>query len=112
MSRDYTPDSWVLVELERGSEKITKVLAGWYGGYTWGDSWKLSSGVEKVEKEGNVYKFTNYSGSVYICHEGAERLSGMTSGVLATFTKQMEDNGGSAKVISAEEFTRLSGTTG
>ena len=38
----YTPDAWVVVEIN--SEEfgmIKKIFAGWYGGYCGSDSWKL-----------------------------------------------------------------------
>ena len=99
--REYTPDAWVLVELEAQGKKITKVLAGWYGGYTQGDSWKLSSGVEKIEEDGDQWIFTNHSGSVYRCHRHTERMSGYMSSVYAGFVKQMEELGGTIKVVDA-----------
>jgi hypothetical protein len=47
----YYPDKWVLVEFDSpGNGKITKVMASNYGGYLGGDSWKLSSGVNKITK--------------------------------------------------------------
>ena len=64
MGSKYTPDAWVVLEFEYSGEVIRKVFAGWYGGYTTGDSWKLSSGITKVEYEGDIILFHNYSGSI------------------------------------------------
>lgn len=81
----YTPDNWVIVKITRdgSQESIYKVLAGWYGGYCSGDSWRLNSGITKIEQDENTYTFYGSSGSVYVCYKGAERLSSNTFSVLA-----------------------------
>jgi hypothetical protein len=83
----HHPDVWVIVELSGSSVPDTyhRVLAGWYGGYTGGDSWQMSSGITEIHKNGSVYEIHNVSGSIYYCNETAERLSGITSNVLATY---------------------------
>ena len=72
-----TPDSWVVVRLTTSRTSIDKVLAGWYGGYLDGDSWKLSSGIMSTEEFDDRYEFTNHSGSVYVCYKSRERMSGI-----------------------------------
>jgi hypothetical protein len=75
------PDRWVVVELSLNGESIKKVLAGWYGGYLNGDSWKLSSEITKVIVEGdNIFHFDNASGSRYTCQKGAYGMSGLMGG--------------------------------
>lgn len=81
----YTPDCWVVIRLRTQSTAIDKVLAGWYGGYANGDSWKLSSGIEHTEEFDDRYEFTNASGSLYVCYKQRERMSGYTSGVYSNF---------------------------
>lgn len=90
---NYHPDVWVIVELTGTDvkERYHRVLAGWYGGYAHGDSWKMSSGVEKIIKNGAVYEIHNTSGSIYHCHESVERLSGYTGGVLRSYMDQNTD---------------------
>lgn len=78
----YSPDVWVILKIERNTELTYKVLAGWYGGYLNWDSWKINSGITKVEKEGDCYLFYGHSGSIYKCHKDIYRLSGMTAGIL------------------------------
>lgn len=65
----YHPDKWLLVEMKNDSETVYKVFASFYGGFADGDSWKLNSGVAKVEKDGDRLHFFGYSGSVYVCHK-------------------------------------------
>jgi hypothetical protein len=80
------PDNWVILKIiaksKSKSETFYKVLAGWSGGYLDGDSWRLNSGIEKVEKHGDYYHFIGYSGSIYKCNKNSECLSGITTGVL------------------------------
>jgi hypothetical protein len=66
---NYSPDSWVPLLLESDQGKIYKILAGWRGGFTQGDSWKLSSGIESIsvqQRDGyRVLTMPQYSGSTY-----------------------------------------------
>ena len=77
---NYYPDCWVIIKFtspEHGV--IDKVLAGGGGGYLHGHTWKLSSGITKVEmgfdKEGDkFYIIHNRSGSRYICYDDCHGL--------------------------------------
>jgi hypothetical protein len=80
-----------------------KVLAGWYGGYANGDSWKINSGITKVDKVDGVYEFSGYSGSSYFCHQSVERLTGLTAGVLSSLQKDIETIGASIEVVPVSE---------
>lgn len=91
--REYNPDKWVIIELSKGEKTIRKILGGWYGGFTTGDSWRMSSGVKSVEEEGNFYIFHNYSGSVYKCHKGNEGFSSLTSSMYAGWEDEVAEKG-------------------
>lgn len=80
---NYTPDRWIVLEVNNGKEVINKVFAGWYGGYLDGDSWKLNSGNVKEEEFEDRWEFTGYSGSVYICYKSAFGMSAYMDGILA-----------------------------
>jgi hypothetical protein len=89
---EHTPDTWVIIEMTpNGHDTFYKVLAGWYGGFTDGDSWRMNSGINKVEVDGDFYKFIGASGSVYKCHKDAERLSGMTGGIWSQLQEKFGD---------------------
>ncbi len=60
-----TPDRWLLVEIG----DIHKIFATWYGSYRYGASWRLNSGIESVEVDGDYFLFNGFSGSVYRCHK-------------------------------------------
>lgn len=98
----YTPDLWVIVEIDvKGHSPVRKVLASWYGGYTSGDAWKLSSGNLEVIDEGDHYRIPQSSGSEYICYKNAVGMSGYTSSVLASWQEQLrvKDSNSTIKVV-------------
>lgn len=78
---DYQPDNWVVLKITYDNQLFYKVLAGWSGGYLDGDSWRMNSGVSRVERDGDFYLFYGASGSCYRCHSKAYRLSMATTGV-------------------------------
>jgi dihydrodipicolinate synthase/N-acetylneuraminate lyase len=86
-----TPDRWIVVTLRDPTteQTIDKVLAGWYGGYLNGDSWKLNSGISKVEETENYFLFHGYSKSVYKCYKNRYGTTGLTSSILNTIPKHM-----------------------
>ena len=71
--RNYIPDKWVIIKI-KGEDPHYRVLAGWSGGYTTGDSWRMNSGITKVEFRHDQYIFYGSSGSQYICHKDAYGL--------------------------------------
>lgn len=89
---EYSPDRWVVLEMKYGDETIRKVFAGWYGGFTQGDSWKLSSGIVNEREFDNRFEFENHSGSLYICHKGAYGMSGYMMSIFSNFEKQVEES--------------------
>jgi hypothetical protein len=64
---EYRPDNWVVLKITYKTETVYKVLAGWSGGYLDGDSWRMNSGITKVEKGSTTWKFYGSSGSCYEC---------------------------------------------
>jgi len=92
------PDHWVILQITTSQETFYKVLAGWSGGFTTGDSWKLNSGVASVEEDENFYFFHGSSGSVYKCSKVSEELRGMPSMIYG----QLKDlHGDKIELISA-----------
>lgn len=69
----YSPDNWVIIKLN-GDDPHYKVLAGWSGGYTTGDSWRMNSGITEVIEEDDHWLFIGSSGSTYACHKDAYGL--------------------------------------
>ena len=91
----YTPDVWVVLEFAGPSmdAPLYKVFAGWYGGYTQGDSWKLNSGIVQVYQDNGYYEFDGYSGSVYRCKQSDYHMSGLMRTVLERWTQKAAQHG-------------------
>ena len=70
---NYTSDNWVKLKITRKDGEVShKILCGTSGGYTTGDSWRLSSEPQSMEEEGDYLVFTTLSGSKYHCHKGSQ----------------------------------------
>ena len=69
----YTCDNWVVIFLN-GGDPHYRLLTGISGGYTTGDSWRMNSGITKVEEDEHYYYFHGSSGSCYSCHKDAYGL--------------------------------------
>lgn len=88
---EHRPDSWVMLRMTYMDKVFYKVLGGWSSGYLQGSSWRLNSGVDKVELEGDVYKFYGSSGSVYFCHKSAYGLRPSTMGIWEQMKEKFPD---------------------
>ena len=62
----YKPDNWVVLKV-KGKDPHYRVLAGWSGSYLEGSSWRMNSGITKVEEDDKAYYFSGLSGSTYRC---------------------------------------------
>jgi hypothetical protein len=87
---NYFPDNWVVIKI-KGDDPHYRVLAGWSGGYLNGDSWRMNSGITKVELKDDQYIFHGSSGSQYICHKECYTLRMNNAHVWATLEKNHGD---------------------
>lgn len=76
----YCPDKWIVVELKE--HKISKILSGYSGGYLYGNSWRLSSGITKIIDKDSILEIHNESGSIYHCHKNSFGVNMESSGIL------------------------------
>ena len=95
----HNPDRWVIV----GDGSNFKVLGGWSGGYLDGDSWRLSSGLERIEEDGDYYLMHNYSGSVYKCHKSGEGMILIMSGIFSQLKEQSE----TVEIYTVDKFNEI-----
>ena len=79
--RTYFPDRWVIVD----TGICIKVFATFFGSFTSGDAWKLSSGTIEIKEDTENWILPQYSGSEYILRKGKEGTSGYSNGVLSGF---------------------------
>jgi len=99
----YIPDNWVIVRIAQPDELIYKLLVGWSGGYLYGDSWRINSGITKVEEDGNNILFSSYSGSLYHCRKNAEGLRSNCSHILNHLQQQLPNKVG---LINYSDFLK------
>lgn len=103
--REYTPDHWVIVEFSgtKVPQTYRRVLAGWYGGFVSGDSWKMSSGVEDMIDRGTYWEIPNHSGSVYICHKNNEGFSGYLFNIFSSYASDNSEEITMTRIVIGEE---------
>ena len=90
--KEYSPDNWQIIKIKAPDHpQHFRVIAGWYGGYTQGDSWKISSGVEGIVDKGTYWEMAQTSGSVYKCHKECERSSMNTHSIFTMYRNLYAD---------------------
>ena len=110
MATNYSPDKWKIVKFKNNGKYVYKVLAGWSGGYLDADSWRLSSGLERIEEEGDHYLMYNYSGSIYKCHKNSEGFTLLSDCIYNNWIDKVDkslDYVTHISTISVEEFQKL-----
>ncbi len=90
MDEEVVPDVWIIVKLSGTSvsETYYRVLAGWYGGFLRGDSWRMNSGITKITVEKDHYMISGVSGSVYRCGKHNETVSSYTESILDDYISE------------------------
>lgn len=90
--RSYCPDGWVFLEktYTDTGEKYYSIFGCWWGGFSSGDSWKLSSGMTKEvtcrqHGEHESFNCPQESGSTYLVSFTVyNRLNSYSLGVLSS----------------------------
>lgn len=88
-----TPGNWKICKISGSEvgEPYYRLLCSWYGSYTTGDSWKMSSGVTKIYDKVTYYEIHNVSKSIYACFKNCEGFSVYGSSIYSSYTKQNSD---------------------
>ena len=97
----YIPDKWIIIEISSAEDSVRRVFASWSGGYLDGESWRLSSGITKVEDKGDWYLFHNESGSIYQCYKKQYGTNLYSYGVLQDMMEKVPD---SVNITILEEY--------
>jgi hypothetical protein len=87
------PDAWVILEISHNGEKFQKILAGWSGSYLYGDSWRMSSPIKKMNIDVNNDYITveTDSGSVYNLFKNYQGLRMSNAGVYNQLKEKFGD---------------------
>jgi hypothetical protein len=97
----YTPDRWVIVEMNSVHGNIRKILGSWYGGFAGSDEWRFSSGITEVVEHDNHYEIHNHSGSIYTCYKNSVGMSAYTTTVFNDYKKKLEEsNTGTMEIVT------------
>lgn len=90
---DYYPDKWKMVKMtNRENGRVHyRIFGVWYGGYAGSDSWKMNSGVTRIEQDEHGYHFHGSSGSVYYCNKNTYGTSMYGHGILSHIIKNAQD---------------------
>jgi hypothetical protein len=83
----YNPDNWVVIKIN-GDDPHYRVLGGWSGGYTTGDSWRMNSGITSATEDDVNFNFYGTSGSCYTCKKESYTLRMNNAGVWDNMKKQ------------------------
>lgn len=86
----YVPDRWVLLTIKTEDQTIDKIFAGWFGGFSGRDSWKLSSGVVDVIDHEDYIEYHNLSGSVYLCRKDSYGMGAYMNSVYQHWLGELE----------------------
>ena len=65
---DYAPDKWLILKIS-GIDPHYKVFGVWAGGYLYGDSWRMNSGIVRSTDGDEFINFYGSSGSCYSCNK-------------------------------------------
>jgi hypothetical protein len=83
----YNPDYWCIIKID-SDDPHYRVFGSWSGSYIRGSSWRMNSGITKVEfdAENNGYLFYGASGSCYSCHKNMYGCHVLSQGELNHYT--------------------------
>jgi len=98
----YTPDNWVIIKLN-GPDPHYRVLAGWSGGYTTGDSWRLNSGITHHEFDGDYWYFKGSTGSCYKCYVASYEIK---MNIAHVWAKLQKLNGDKVELLEDQAWTK------
>ena len=108
MSEIHVPDRWAIIKITGLDDKpLYKVLGSWCGGFAGKNSWKMNSGIEKVELFEHGFLYHGYSGSIYKCYKGNYGTTSYSYGVFMSCKKEAESQGMSFELLDEKEIEML-----
>lgn len=99
----YTPDLWSIVKVTLNGNTHYRVFASWYGGFSSGDSWKLSSGTTGCSIFKDAYLLRQESGSLYECRFFAYGMSRYSQSVFNEMSLDGINNGYDIQLLSEKK---------
>lgn len=102
----YNPDKWVILKFKDKNNTWYKVLGSWYGGYINGDSWRMSSGLVRIEDKEDHYDMHNHSGSIYRVGKESEGMHLTAHSIFVQAEEQCKKNDIELSQITVEQFNK------
>jgi len=96
-----TPDNWVVFSVKEDDVVVYKILAGWSGGYLYGNSWRVNSGIKKITENNDYYYVEGYSGSIYCLNKNSEIMRMNISPIWDALFKKYPDR---VKLVKLSEI--------
>jgi len=81
----YSPTGYHFLKIPSTKEPsgfIYKIMGSWDGSYLSGESWRVSSGISKIEDKGSHLYVQGFSGSIYVVRKQGRGLNVYAMGVL------------------------------
>ena len=86
---NYAPDKWSILEIDTPDGGVLyKVFGSWSGGYLDSDSWRMNSGIVRIEEEDDAFLFYGNSGSCYVCSKHSYGATVYGAGVIASMLEK------------------------
>lgn len=102
-----TTHAWVIIKIQEPGEPVLyKLLSGWRGGYLDGDSWKLNSGIVKIEKHEDHFLVHGYSSSIYKCYYEHEGMTSLMGSIYNSYADQVKALGIGFDLIDYDQFLK------
>ena len=102
------PDAWTVIKIEDDKSTWYKLFASWNGGYLGEDSWRMNSGIEKIEETENDYLIHGFSGSCYKCNKYTYgKLNSYTHKILSNIIENSHMINVKSEDITFEEFKEI-----
>jgi hypothetical protein len=99
---DYNPDQWVVLKIVAYNETHYRVFGTWRGGYLYGDSWRMNSGVTAVEELEDHYVFVGSSGSRYKCYKETYGAAMYSAGIIQSFIQDAEEENVEVEILDKD----------
>lgn len=83
---NYFPHKWVVIDYGKEvgyAPQRYAILAGWYGGFAGGDSWKRSSPIVEWDFKEDGLEVSTESGSKYVLHESTIGVTMLTQSLIS-----------------------------
>jgi hypothetical protein len=97
------PHKWVVLKITTADPVFYRVMGMWRGGYLDGDSWRINSGIARVDSGADAFLFHGTSGSVYKCFKGNYGLTAYGASVIG----DLLDSGGAQVMPEDTDWVNL-----